>query len=76
MKSLHDEGKDSATSVMDAKDDRLIKASEVARLLDCCVRSVWKWASENKIPKPVHPFKRMSRWRLSEIMAIVLQDKK
>jgi predicted DNA-binding transcriptional regulator AlpA len=56
---------------VEEQDDRLIKASEVARLLDCSIRSVWRWASMGKIPKPVEVAPFTTRWRLSEIMAIV-----
>jgi len=41
-------------------------AAEVAQALDCSERTVWKWADQGLIPKPVRR-PRSSRWRRSEI---------
>lgn len=45
---------------------RLIKAEEVARMMDISERTLWRLLSAGKVPHPVR-IGRSTRWRLAEI---------
>ena len=50
--------------------DELIRDEEVAKRLSCGKSTVWRWASEGIIPKPIK-IGGASRWRRSEIDAAI-----
>ena len=50
--------------------DPLLADREVAALLDCGRSTVWRWSAEGTIPKPMK-IGGMSRWRQSEIEAVI-----
>ncbi len=52
--------------------DRLLTDREAAELL-CCGRStLWRWAADGVIPKPIK-IGGMSRWRHSDIQSVVIR---
>lgn len=52
-------------------EERLLRASNVAYLLNISVRDVWRKAQEHRIPRPIKLGPRVTRWRLSEILAVM-----
>jgi predicted DNA-binding transcriptional regulator AlpA len=52
--------------------DPLLSDREAAAVLGCARSSVWRWAAEGIIPKPLK-IGGMSRWRHSEIEAVIEQ---
>lgn len=48
----------------------LIRDEDVAKMLGCGKSTVWRWAAEGVIPKPVK-IGGLSRWLASEIEALV-----
>jgi predicted DNA-binding transcriptional regulator AlpA len=48
------------------EEERLISAREVGRMYGIHQKTAWKWAREDRIPKPVRPF---NKWRMSEVLA-------
>ncbi len=46
--------------------DPLLSDRETSRFLGCGRSTVWRWAAEGVIPKPLK-LGGMSRWRLSEL---------
>jgi predicted DNA-binding transcriptional regulator AlpA len=57
------------------KGDRLIKAREVARMLDVDVRTIRRWKSQGKLPEPVELSPYVIRWRLSDIEEFIKRRK-
>lgn len=51
--------------------DRLIPLSEVSRLLGISKTSVWAHVRSGLLPAPLKFGPRMSRWRLSDINAVI-----
>jgi excisionase family DNA binding protein len=45
----------------------LMTVREVARCLAISVRSVWRWTAMGRLPPPVRPSRRSTRWRRREI---------
>lgn len=50
--------------------DPLLTDREAAAILGCARSSVWRWASEGILPKPMK-IGGMSRWRQSTIEAVI-----
>ena len=44
----------------------LLSAGDVARLLGCGVRSIWRWSDSGLLPRPL-ALGRLKRWRRNEI---------
>ncbi len=44
-------------------DDRLLKASDVAELLQISSRTLWRWKSRHRLPKPRYAGKVVRWWR-------------
>lgn len=69
-------GNHSTTSVADFRGLAAIEAEplltdrEGAQLLNCGRSTFWRWASEGVIPKPLK-IGGMSRWKLSELQAVI-----
>ena len=47
-------------------DEQFINAKELSVILSCCVRSVWRYRSEKRLPKAVRVGSSV-KWRKSEI---------
>jgi excisionase family DNA binding protein len=45
----------------------LLTAREVARCLAVSERTVWRWTAQGILPAPVHPSRRSTRWRASQL---------
>jgi predicted DNA-binding transcriptional regulator AlpA len=52
-------------------EERLLRVRNVADLLSISVRDVWRKVEERRIPKPIKLGPRVTRWRLSEILAVM-----
>jgi predicted DNA-binding transcriptional regulator AlpA len=50
--------------------DPLLSDREAAAALGCARSSVWRWAADGIIPKPLK-IGGMSRWRQSDIEAVI-----
>ena len=50
--------------------DQLLPDKEAASILDCGRSTLWRWAAEGIIPKPLK-IGGMSRWRQSDIEAVI-----
>lgn len=50
--------------------DRLLNDREAASMLDCGRSTLWRWAADGIIPKPLK-IGGMSRWRQSDIEAVI-----
>lgn len=53
--------------------DRLLTDKTVAEKLGVSVSTVWRWAREGSIPKPVKLGKNTSRWKESSIQSFLAQ---
>jgi prophage regulatory protein len=51
--------------------DRLVSASEAAKLLGMSTSSIFRRVQEGYLPAPIKLGPRCSRWRLSEIKAVI-----
>ncbi len=54
---------------MNTKNDRVLRAGEVAGILGIAKSTVWLWDSQGKIPKSFKLTPATTVWRYSEIMA-------
>lgn len=52
-------------------EERLVRVDEVAALLSISVREVWRKAQEEAFPKPVKLSPKITRWRFSDIHAVM-----
>lgn len=50
--------------------DQLLTDREAASMLDCGRSTLWRWAAEGIVPKPLK-IGGMSRWRQSDIEAVI-----
>jgi len=50
--------------------DALLKAGDLARLLSCDERTVWRWASAGTIPPPIR-IGGCTRWRRADLDAFL-----
>ena len=50
--------------------DQLLTDREAASILDCGRSTLWRWAAEGIVPKPLK-IGGMSRWRQSDIEAVI-----
>lgn len=50
--------------------DRLLSDHEVAEMLSCARSTLWRWAAEGVVPKPIK-IGGTSRWRMSDIEAVI-----
>lgn len=48
----------------------LLTDREAAALISCGKSTIWRWAAEGVIPRPLK-IGGMSRWRLSDIEAVI-----
>ena len=53
--------------------DRLLRAKDVARLLNVSQRSVWRLRNDGFLPEPVRISKTLVRWRQSDIDKLIAQ---
>jgi prophage regulatory protein len=51
--------------------DMLLTVEDVAELLSIAPRTVFRWARERKLPRPVRLSRRAVRWRASAIQAYI-----
>ena len=52
---------------------RLLSAKEVAIILGCSVRSIWKMTASGRLPEPVRSGQRFVRWRVEDIDAWITE---
>jgi predicted DNA-binding transcriptional regulator AlpA len=52
-------------------EERLLRVRIVAELLGISERDVWRKVQERRIPTPIKLGPRVTRWRLSEISAVM-----
>lgn len=50
--------------------DRLLSVRDTARALGCSVATVWRWAADGTISKPLK-LGGTTRWRESEILNVI-----
>lgn len=46
---------------------------DMMALFDCCDRTIWKWVSTGKIPRPVRKGRKWSRWPKAQIDALIVE---
>ena len=63
-------GKNGKESVS-RQEDRLIKITEVAELLDLSTRTIRSWIKQGKFPRPLVLSRNVNRWRLSEVLKLM-----
>jgi prophage regulatory protein len=51
--------------------DRLIRVEKAIEILDIGESTFWEGVRNGRFPQPIKLSKRITRWRLSEIMAII-----
>ena len=61
---------DSPTRVAEHFSNKLLTVLDVAKVLHCGTSTVWRWAKEDKIPRPIH-IGGSTRWKLAEILAVI-----
>ena len=54
----------------DASIDPFLSDREAAAILGCARSSIWRWANEGILPKPLK-IGGLSRWRQSDIEAVI-----
>lgn len=47
--------------------DRYISAKTVAKRYDVCLATIWRWADNGTLPKPIKISKGSTRWSLAEL---------
>jgi predicted DNA-binding transcriptional regulator AlpA len=52
-------------------DDALIPDKVVAGILGCSIPSVWRMSKDGRIPPPVRPSQRMTRWVVGGIRKVL-----
>ncbi len=62
---LHQDG---ALMLLDGGGDHLIEVREVAKILSCSERTVWRWRDNGHLPAPV-TIGRVVRWSYRTIMS-------
>ena len=50
--------------------NRLLSDREAAELMNCGKSTIWRWASEGVIPRPLK-IGGMSRWKMSDLEAVI-----
>ncbi|MBQ9452237.1 MAG: helix-turn-helix domain-containing protein [Desulfovibrio sp.] len=45
----------------------ILRVEDVARLFNCSVTSIWRWAQQGKLPKPRKIGQRFTFWKREEI---------
>ena len=58
------------TNGMHPMTNRLLSDREAAELMNCGKSTIWRWASEGVIPRPLK-IGGMSRWKLSDLEAVI-----
>ncbi len=48
-------------------DDQLLRVKDVAAIMQCCQRQIWRLVELGKLPGPFRPSPRMPRWRRIDI---------
>ena len=61
-----------ATTQDDMMTDTLLTDREVAAILGCSRSSLWRWAADGTVPRPLR-IGGMSRWRQSDIKGLIDQ---
>ncbi len=51
--------------------EMLLTVKDVADCLSIGVRTVWRWAADNKIPRPIRLARHTVRWKASELQAFL-----
>jgi prophage regulatory protein len=54
-----------------ATEERLLCVKKVAELLSLSPRDVWRKVQEGRIPRPIKLGPKVTRWRFSEILALM-----
>ena len=52
----------------------LLRATQVAELLNLSLRSLWTYVGQGRVPAPIH-IGRSTRWKRSDIDAWLAQEK-
>lgn len=52
-------------------EEQFLRAWDVAKLLGISIPTVWRWAREGKLPKPVKISQRITVWKETEIIPCV-----
>lgn len=50
-------------------DEVYLSDRQLAKRYDVCRALPWRWAAQTKFPKPVKLSERITRWKLSDIVA-------
>ena len=53
--------------------EKLLKASEVAQLLNVHITTLWRWRQAHLVPEPIQLSVRTIRWRASTIERFLLE---
>jgi predicted DNA-binding transcriptional regulator AlpA len=48
----------------------LLSAKEVGALLGFATRTIWRWAAEGRLPRPIHFGPKAARWRREDVERI------
>jgi len=51
----------------DWQDERLLSAKDLAEILGCSQRSIWRLCSSGRLPSPVRLGPRLVRWRAKDV---------
>jgi predicted DNA-binding transcriptional regulator AlpA len=49
--------------------ETLLTVKDVAEILSVGVRTVWRWAATDKIPRPIRLTSKIRRWKASQLQA-------
>jgi predicted DNA-binding transcriptional regulator AlpA len=49
--------------------ETLLTVKDVAEILSVGVRTVWRWAASDKIPRPIRLASKIRRWKASQLQA-------
>ena len=54
----------------EASNDRFLRDFEVGQRYGVCRQTVWRWAENGKLPEPIRFSQGVTRWRLSDLLAL------
>lgn len=72
--SMLSTGKPSESSITFAESERfrtkLLTVVEVSKILHCGTSTIWRWAKQGRIPRPIR-ICGATRWKLDEVLAVI-----
>ena len=60
-----------ATKQTFSEKEQLLRVGDVAKLLGISAPTVWRWAREGKLPKPMKITRRITVWKKTEVIPYV-----